>query len=161
MKSFLFFIVAIAIFAACQHSESKLTASTVDTTLSFFGDTINPEGAVPASELISRIAGKDSIAIKLEGTIAEVCQNKGCWLELPLTDSQNMRVRFKDYSFFVPKDAAGKKVVIDGWALNDTTSVEELRHYAEDAGKSKEEIEAITQPEAAIVFMASGVIIKK
>jgi hypothetical protein len=161
MKLFLVLTLSLVVFTACQHAENKQAVSMIDTTLSFFGDTISPEGAVATAELVNRLEGKDSIAIKLEGTIAQVCQNKGCWMELPLTDEQNMRVKFKDYSFFVPRDAEGKKVVIDGWAFNDTVSVEELRHYAEDAGKSKEEIEAIIQPKAVVVFKASGVIIKK
>jgi len=34
-----------------------------------------------------------------------------------------------------------------------------LRHYAEDAGKSKEEIEKITEPETNLMFLADGVLI--
>ena len=33
------------------------------------------------------------------------------------------------------------------------------RHYAEDAGKSKEEIEKITEPKIAYTFLADGVLI--
>jgi hypothetical protein len=39
----------------------------------------------------------------------------------------------------------------------DTTTVEELKHFAEDDGKSKEEIEKITEPKIEMVFEASGV----
>jgi hypothetical protein len=41
------------------------------------------------------------------------------------------------------------------------TSVEELRHYAEDAGKSQEEIEAITEPKKTYSFVADGVLLKE
>ena len=51
-------------------------------------------------------------------------------------------------------------VVMQGVAMHDTTSVEMLKHLAEDDGKSKEEIEKINQPEIGVVFEASGVIIK-
>jgi hypothetical protein len=61
----------------------------------------------------------------------------------------------------IKDSASGKKVVIDGWAYADSISVADLRHYAEDAGDSKEEIEKITQPEAEYTFMARGVIIRK
>jgi hypothetical protein len=47
-----------------------------------------------------------------------------------------------------------------GTASINVTSVEELRHYAEDAKKSKEEIEKITEPKSELVFEADGVIIK-
>jgi hypothetical protein len=42
-----------------------------------------------------------------------------------------------------------------------TTSVAELQHYAEDAGKSKEEIAKITEPKLELTFVADGVIVKK
>jgi len=66
-------------------------------------------------------------------------------------------VRFKDYGFFVPKDISGKDVIVEGKAYSTEVSVEELRHYAEDAGKSKEEIMAITEPEQTYAFLATGV----
>ena len=42
----------------------------------------------------------------------------------------------------------------------DTISVERLRHYAEDAGKSSDEIEKIVKPEFKLSFLADGVAIK-
>ncbi len=71
-----------------------------------------------------------------------------------------MRVTFKDYGFFVPKDIAGKTVVVEGVAQKKTTPVSELRHYAEDAGKSKAEIAQITDPKNELAFVADGVIVK-
>ena len=50
--------------------------------------------------------------------------------------------------------------VIQGKAEIETTSVEELQHYAEDAGKSKEEVEAIKEAKTELVFVAEGVILK-
>ena len=70
-----------------------------------------------------------------------------------------MRVTFKDYAFFMPKDLSGKHVVIDGFAFVEVTSVDDLRHYAEDGGKSKEEIAAITEPKREVAFEAAGVVI--
>ena len=49
---------------------------------------------------------------------------------------------------------------MQGMAYMDTTSVDMLRHLAEDAGKSQEEIDAITQPELTLAFEATGVVIK-
>ncbi|HEY4797831.1 MAG TPA: DUF4920 domain-containing protein, partial [Bacteroidia bacterium] len=107
-----------------------------------------------------QLAGKDSAPLKVEGKISAVCQKKGCWMELDLGNNQTMRVAFKDYKFFVPKDASGKTAIVDGMAHNDTLSIEDQKHYAEDAGKSKEEIAQITKPQPEISFEARGVIIK-
>ena len=103
----------------------------------------------------------DSLDIKLTGKIIEVCQKKGCWMVMNIGEGKSMRVKFKDYSFFVPKDASGKTIIIEGKAFSETTSVATLQHYAEDAGKSKEEISKITVPETEIGFEAHGVILKK
>ena len=42
----------------------------------------------------------------------------------------------------------------------DTLSVETLRHYAEDEGKSQKEILAITEPQITLSLLADGVIIE-
>lgn len=75
-------------------------------------------------------------------------------------DGSSMRVSFKDYGFFVPKDISGKTVIVEGKATVTTTTVEELRHFAEDAGKSKEEIAKITEGKTELTFEADGVIVK-
>lgn len=148
----------------CKNKQENSEANvplTEKTEWLYFGDSISTEGAIDANELAEKLKGKDSIVIKLTGKIEEVCQKKGCWMNMDIGNQQSMRVRFKDYGFFVPKDAAGKTVYISGTAFTDTIPVSELRHYAEDAGKSKTEIEKITEPEISISFEANGVLIKK
>jgi len=88
-------------------------------------------------------------------------QAKGCWINIVSEDAAkpSMFVKFKDYGFFMPKDIAGKEVIMEGYAFKEVTSVDELRHYAEDEGKSKEEIAAITEPVEELKFMASGVLL--
>jgi hypothetical protein len=74
-----------------------------------------------------------------------------------LDTSQVINVRFRDYGFFVPKDLSGAKIVMNGKAFSEMTPVDELRHYAVDAGLSPEEVEQITEPEYQLKFYASGV----
>ena len=59
----------------------------------------------------------------------------------------------------MPLNIVGKDVVLQGEAKKTITSVEMLKHYAEDAGKSKEEIEKITEPKTEIEFIATGVLV--
>jgi hypothetical protein len=82
-------------------------------------------------------------------------------MTLDLADDKEAFVKFKDYGFFVPLDAGGRTVVMDGVAFREVLSVDMLRHYAEDGGKSKEEIEKITEPETRLSFEASGVLVYK
>ena len=126
-----------------------------------FGEKIKLDGAIEGASFLKQIDGKDSLLIKISAPIVNVCQKKGCWMNVDLGEGKQMMVRFKDYGFFVPKDADGKIAVMDGVAFREVLSVDMLRHYAEDAGKSKEEIEKITEPETRLSFEASGVLIYK
>lgn len=97
---------------------------------------------------------------KLSGEIINVCPKKGCWMNLKV-DEDTIFVKFKDYGFFVPKTGVESKLAfISGNIKKDTISVERLRHYAEDAGKSSNEIEKIVKPEFKLSFLADGVAIK-
>jgi hypothetical protein len=127
--------------------------------VSSYGEKINDKNTVDVKTLPGSLATKDSVVAKVKGKVIDVCQRKGCWMNVDLGNGEEMMVRFKDYGFFVPKDAGGKTVVLQGVAFKDETSVEQLRHYAQDAGKSKAEIEKITKPEKAISFEASGVLL--
>jgi hypothetical protein len=68
-------------------------------------------------------------------------------------------VKFKDYGFFMPKNIAGEEVIVEGVAFVEEVSVDEQRHYAEDAGKSPDEIAEITEPKRTLSFISSGVLI--
>ena len=98
---------------------------------------------------------------KLEGQILSTCPMKGCLMKMSV-ERDTILVRFKDYGFFVPKSGAeGKSAIINGKLSVDTLSVAQLRHYAEDAGKSKEEVSKIVKPEITISFLADGVVIDR
>ena len=127
----------------------------------YYGDTISPNNAVAASELAEMISGKDSVSVKVAGTISASCAMKGCWMKMDLGDDQQMHVTFKDYGFFVPKSLNGQNAIIEGYATVDTLDVAYLRHLAHDAGKSEEEIEKITEPKVSLTYVATGVLIEE
>lgn len=100
--------------------------------------------------------------IILEGEITQTCAKKGCWMDVKVSEQDTLMVRFKDYGFFVPKEGVeGLRTVVKGKAKMDTISVEMLRHYAEDAGDSEEEILNIMEPKYVLEFIAEGVLIKQ
>jgi hypothetical protein len=110
--------------------------------------------------LPAKMGDKTEMVAKVSGTVESVCQVKGCWMQVKLDNGETMRVVFKDYAFFVPKDIAGKTVVFEGEAQKKTVPVEHLQHYAKDAGQSKEEIAKIKDPKEELTFVADGVIVK-
>lgn len=97
----------------------------------------------------------ENVAVK--GEVTGVCPKRGCWISLKTEDGASFFVKMKDYAFFVPTALKGKNVVLEGVAEKKVTSVEELKHYAKDAKKTKAEIDAIKTPKEEIRFLASGI----
>ncbi|KAA9339737.1 DUF4920 domain-containing protein [Hymenobacter busanensis] len=165
-RSFFVLALALASLAGCQQQSSPETAaaaapdSKAAGEAKSYGEAITEADAQPLSALPTVLGDKDSAQVKLVGTITDVCQARGCWMKMQTADGKEMRVRFKDYAFFVPKDIKGKTAVIDGWVHREEVPVEDLQHYATDAGKSDKEIAAITKPEQQVNFEANGVLIK-
>ena len=125
-----------------------------------FGEAITAEN-VMETELATIMADKELADVKVSGKVLDVCPKKGCWLSIELTDKSVVFVKMKDYGFFVPLEMIGKTVVIEGEAKKMETSVKELKHYAEDAKKSQEEIDAITEPKKEIRLTAKGILVVK
>jgi len=124
-----------------------------------FGAVVTADGAVPVGTISSVLENKESANVKVTAQVIDVCPKKGCWMQLEMPDQSKVFVKMKDYGFFVPMAIKGKTVVIDGEAKSIVTSVDELKHYAEDAKKSKEEIAAITEPKKEIRFTANGILV--
>jgi len=152
MRKSIYFLIAIAVaVVSCSEKE----------TFNYYGEKIEASNALTADEFLTEMNGSDSSSLKMEATIIETCEKKGCWMTLDLGDGQEMRVTFKDYGFFVPTDSVeGRPVVIEGFARKTVTDVETLKHFAEDAGKSESEIAQITEPKKELTFVATGVAIK-
>ena len=157
MMKYLLTILAIGTLAACS---SQPTEETTESNTGWFGEEFEYTETIPASAVAGLMNDSSTNEFIVEGTIEECCQKKGCWMKVALTEDESMRVSFKDYGFFVPLDAGGKTMVMKGIASYDTIDVDFLKHLAEDANATQEEIDAITEPELAITFEATGVLIK-
>ena len=165
MKKIVYLLAVLFVVTSCKNdvkiNDDKALAITEE--YASFGDKINADGALSTDAMAleyDNLKAGDTLVTKMRGTINEVCSKKGCWMKLDLGDEKEVMVRFKDYGFFMPLNATGE-VVINGKAFVTETSIEELRHYAEDAGKTAEEIAAIAAPERTFAFEADGVLLKK
>lgn len=160
MKNFQFLfalLMGCAIFVSCKSVETSEDGS-------YGAGVSNPEAAVSFADVYAKLGQVDSLNVIMKGKVESVCQTKGCWMNL--TDPSGASdgeifVQFFDYGFFMPKDLAGKEVVIEGKAYTEMTTVEQLKHYAEDEGQTEEEIAAITEPIFEKKFMATGVVVVK
>lgn len=176
MKKYWMFVPAIMGLVACNSGDAdNSNAESAETTstevaqseeampageLMFFGDTVTFENAISTEEMMAVLNESDSAQLKVKGEISAVCTKKGCWMSMPLPEGGDMHVSY-NYEFLLPTGGIeGKEVVVEGQVKKVVHSVEYLRHLAEDAGKSAEEIEAITEPKTKVSFLATGVTIK-
>lgn len=152
MKSTFTVIVSILIASSFSYGQK----------FDHYGEKLSDAKPQSANEFLSKMKNVDSAKVKIKAEINETCRMKGCWMTLDLGNDQEMRVTFKDYGFFVPKKGVdGRKAIVEGIAKKSTTDVATLQHYAKDAGKSEEEIAAITEPKDEITFVATGVAIEE
>ncbi|MCK4562523.1 MAG: DUF4920 domain-containing protein [Flavobacteriaceae bacterium] len=163
MKNIIIAIVLLFSIVACKEAKKEVQEdlSIVDISYISFGEKITSENSISKEEMykkFNKLKKGDTIAVKFASNINEVCKAKGCWMRLDLGDEKESMVRFTDYGFFMPLNSDYKDVIVEGRAYVSEISIDELRHFAKDAGKSKEEIEKITEPEFSYAFEADGVL---
>lgn len=158
-------VAALALlFTHCKKQE-EITPEAIEpeATYSTFGAEITKDGAMDIAEMTQKFKNMnegDTLAVKFKSTILNVCQKKGCWMQMDLEGDKEALVRFTDYGFFVPLDASEQESIVEGRAFLKIRTVDDLKHEAKDAGRTPEEIEAITEPEVTYYIQADGVLIK-
>lgn len=163
MKKIISAVLVVMVLASCKNNETEV-AKEKEVSYKVFGDSISAEGAISKEDMFAKykdLKEGDTVEVKFASKIKEVCQKKGCWMQLELPEENSAFVKFKDYGFFVPLNAANSEVIVNGKAFISVESVEELRHYAKDAGESQAAIDSIVNPETTYSFMANGVLLKK
>lgn len=160
MKRIALLLISIGFLAACNNqSKTQNDTPEIIKGTAIYGDSVMNDNIIQLASLQSVMNGETKKNLKIKGQVKEVCQSKGCWMTMDLGNGETVRVTFKDYKIFVPKDLGGRQVILDGFAYLDTTSVESLQHYAKDAGKSEVEIAAITSPKVQLAYEAKGVVV--
>ncbi|SHE35389.1 DUF4920 domain-containing protein [Chryseobacterium takakiae] len=160
----LLFAVAVSVSTVAFAQESKKSGPPAGSAVvgDVYGGGVasNAESkAISVDKLSKKLKKSDkkveNVAVK--GKVTDVCDKKGCWLTIQTEDNTQFFVKMKDYGFFVPTALKGKNVVLEGSAERKVTSVDEQKHYAEDAKKPQAEIDAIKTPKEEIRFVANGI----
>jgi hypothetical protein len=147
-----FLFCAAATLNAQEASEIKPAAKGV-----VYGEVLTAEGkAISPNELQAKMAN-GVFEGKITGKVTEVCKAMGCWIKVDKGDGTGFMVKSKDHAFLMPQDLVGKTVVIEGSAAEKEVSEEKRKHFAEDAGKSKEEIKKIKGSVKEVQFIAKGI----
>ncbi len=115
--------------------------------------------AITLTAAISK--GGSKVPAKISGNISTVCKAKGCWFTLKHDKSPEVRVKMKDYGFFVPKNADGGKATVEGILSKRVVPKKEAQHYADDAVKAGEKAKVIKADEEVFELIVSSVEITK
>jgi Domain of unknown function (DUF4920) len=120
------------------------------------GDAIPADAAVvPLAKVLASPDEYAKNAVVTEGVIETSCQNKGCWMQVaPEAGKDGVRVTFKDYGFFVPKDVQGKTARMHGLVAIKTLSKDEADHLAGEGAKLTRNADGTARE---ISFVATGV----
>jgi hypothetical protein len=152
MKKILFSaLLFLTIGAAAQEKEKVQAAKGI-----VYGMVSADDKSIAADDVKSKLVN-DQFEGQIKAKVVEVCKAEGCWIKVAKNDGSTMMVRAKDHKFLMPENIVGKTVLIEGNATVKETTEEMRRHYAEDAGKSKEEIAKIKGSEKDVQFAAKGV----
>ena len=155
MKKRILLLSIFTLLFACKTEHKKELSY-----LSFGGEISNKEllSNDQVVETYKNLKVGDTINMKFSANVNEVCQAKGCWMLLDIGTEEAM-VKFKDYGFFMPKNIVNKEVIVNGKAFISEISVDEQRHYAEDSGKSDDEIAKIIEVKKTLSLEADGVLL--
>ena len=108
-----------------------------------YGKPLKGLKATPVADVLA--SADDGDTVRVEGKAETVCKNKGCWVSVREGASQ-VHVTFEGYSFFVPKDSAGKKIVLEGKVKVKAPDPADVAHLkgegAGDSAASRVSIEA-------------------
>jgi len=119
-----------------------------------FGAGLTLSEPTPLAEVVRAPEQFEQQSILLHGKIADVCQRKGCWIVLR-DGGDHVRVRFHDYSFFLPTDASGSEAFVEGVVKVEELTEKAARHYASESVDG--DPDSISGPQREIGFTATGV----
>ena len=138
----------LSVFATGAEAETAIPAG------EDYGAGLTLEELTPLGDVVSRPELYSDRTLLVKGRIRDVCQKKGCWMVLTDGESQ-MRIRFADYGFFVPKDSSGKDAYVEGRAAVEEISEKVARHYEAEA--SDGDPSSVHGPQRVVSFTATGV----
>jgi hypothetical protein len=166
----LFILAAVLLLAGCERSDDLPNGeASGDTPIQYmsFGEEISAEGlAIAPADLAAEPTAYANQDVRVEGTVVSVCQQAGCWLTLENPAGEPIRVHVPkdddgEYLWTLPMDLGPRMAIVEGTAFADTLSVDEQRHYVEDAGGSQAELDAITEAQASAYVIARGILVEQ
>lgn len=90
-----------------------------------YGEQVTENDALDATEAIAYFK-EEGKKLKVQGTVTAVCDKVGCWAQFDTENDESIRIKFKDFSFFIPTESAGKIMIAEGVAFKRSVHEYEL-----------------------------------
>jgi hypothetical protein len=128
-----------------------------------YGGGVSLTESTPVSKLLAEADQYDGKVVRVEGTVTEVCEKRGCWMNIA-SDAQFEALRFKvqDGVITIPLEAKGRYAVAEGTLRKVALSPEDAQamrdHEAEEQGKPVDN--TIPLPTYSIKLEGTGAVIR-
>src|SRR5688572_9749510 len=115
MRTFILSLSLALAAAACTKAESSTPAPAAkpQPVSQAYGRVTDGPTVTPA-QILAQLDSFDGKPVRVEGTVAAVCQMRGCWMDVAGAGGETIRIKVKDGEVVFPKSAQGKKVIAEG-----------------------------------------------
>ncbi len=103
-----------AILASLALAATLASAALAGSDPARYGAAITVKKSVPVAKLAEKPAKFAGKTIRIEGTVAEVCQGAGCWVRVKDEKGRLFLAKSLDESVLLPRDCAGQAIVVQG-----------------------------------------------
>jgi hypothetical protein len=120
--------VALLVLASCQASGFEGTQ---------YGEPLTLKSVTSVAAILADPAAYVGERVLVSGTVVDVCEKQGCWLELE-ADGGAIRVKVDDGVIVFPLSARGRRALAEGIVeernLTFEQALAEAQHHAEEHG---------------------------
>lgn len=129
-----------------------------------YGEGVRLAEATAVEAILDRpeeFAGKP---VRIEGTVVEVCQKRGCWVAIAAgEEGRELRVKVEDGVIVFPASARGRRAVAEGTVETSELSreewIERLEHQAEEQKRPFDPAEVGDGPFRHTRVLGTGAVI--
>ena len=150
-------ILILSIAAACTRGAGNGGTS--------YGEAITLQDTTLVSQILADPDAYVGERVLVAATVVDVCENRGCWLELASdAEFDKIRVKVDDGVIVFPLSARGHRAVVEGIVEKLTLTEEEVlereKHHAEEQGLEFDP-STVTGPETVYQIRGLGAVIEK
>jgi hypothetical protein len=142
-----------------------MACSTSETNGAQYGEEITLTDTTLVSDILADPASFVGETVLVAGTVVEVCEMRGCWLELASDrEFERIRVKVEDGVIIFPMSARGHRAVVEGVVeeiqLTLEEAIERAQHHSEEHGLEFDP-STVTGPETILQLKGLGAIIEE